>query len=74
MNHDAYIDALKRSAARLPAVLAGWDQLDEDLRMHYADTMVELLCERGAAKVSVCNRSGGQASISRAHPGDQFPH
>ncbi|MCA2981047.1 MAG: hypothetical protein INH37_22475 [Myxococcaceae bacterium] len=50
---------------------------DGDQAIDCADSDCEaVLCRANAGGCDVLegNRSGGRASISRAHPGDQFPH
>lgn len=49
MNLSAYIEALERSAKNLPGVLLDWDSLDEELRAHYSEAMVELLARHQQA-------------------------
>ncbi len=49
MNLPAYIDALERSAKNLPGVLLDWSSLDDELRAHYSEAMIELLSKHQQA-------------------------
>lgn len=49
MSLATYIDALERSARNLPSVLFEWEQIDEALQAHYAESLVELLATHAGA-------------------------
>lgn len=65
MNLAAYIDALERSARNLPSVLFEWEQIDEDLQAHYAESLVELVASQVDAR-QVAQTPAEQATLSRA--------
>lgn len=43
MNLNAFIDGLSRTTRNLPTLLVEWDTVEHDLRVHYADALVELI-------------------------------
>jgi hypothetical protein len=43
MNLSAFIDGLSRTTRNLPSLLVEWHTVDQDLRSHYADALVELI-------------------------------
>ena len=43
MNLSSYIGAVERSGRNLPGVLVDWAKLEEDLRLHYSEALIELL-------------------------------
>ncbi len=50
MNHAAYIDALERSAKNLPGLLHDWATVDDELRLHYSEALLELLVTYDTAR------------------------
>jgi hypothetical protein len=65
MNLAAYIDALERSAQNLPSVLFEWAEIDDDLRAHYAESLVELLATHAEAR-RFAQAPGEQLRLSQA--------
>src|SRR2546425_1248268 len=54
MKLTAYIDSLQRAARNLPALLARWSSIPEEMQDHYSDEVAWLVAERedalGAAR------------------------
>jgi len=50
MNLPAYIDAIQRTGQNLPGILADWAELEDDLRSHYSDSLIELISTHAEAR------------------------
>jgi hypothetical protein len=50
MNIPAYVESIERTGRNLPGVLADWENLDEDLRSHYGDSLIEVIMTHAEAE------------------------
>lgn len=65
MNLAAYIEGLWRSAQNLPATLRDWAGLDDVLRGHYAEALIEQMAKQPMARQHA-TRGGEQMLLAAA--------
>jgi hypothetical protein len=65
MNLAAYIEGLWRSAHNLPATLRDWAELDDELRGHYAEALIEQMAKQPMAR-QFATRSLDQTLLAAA--------
>lgn len=65
MNLPAYIDGLNRSVRNLPAIVSGWNEIDEELQSHYGNALLEQLLSISLARASA-EQSNDRATLEKA--------